>query len=102
MFAFGRSYEAAPYPESRLHGCRPPARPAISVAGLAIIAVRPTPQPDSMKRLVLSLATVIAFAPLGAQQATRTVTAADYDKAVRLLAPAVGSLVTGGSVAATW
>ena len=55
-----------------------------------------------MKRLVLSLATVVAFAPLGAQQATRSVTTADYDKAVRLLAPAVGSLVTGGSVAATW
>ena len=27
---------------------------------------------------------------------------ADYDKAVRMLAPATGSLVTGGSVTATW
>ena len=59
-------------------------------------------QQDSHEAARLSLATVVAFAPLGAQQATRTVTTADYDKAVRLLAPAVGSLVTGGNVAATW
>ena len=55
-----------------------------------------------MKRLVLTLATVVAFVPLGAQQPTRTVTTADYDRAVRMLAPAVGGLVTGGNVTATW
>src|SRR5688572_12238765 len=37
-----------------------------------------------------------------AQQPARVLTAADYDRAVRFLAPGVAGLVTGGSVSPTW
>ena len=36
-----------------------------------------------MKRLLLSVATVVALAPLGAQQSQGALTTADYDRAVR-------------------
>jgi dipeptidyl-peptidase-4 len=57
---------------------------------------------DRMKRSLAVLTIVAALAPAGAQQPTRTVTAADYDRAVRLLGPSVTPLVTGGTVTATW
>jgi len=58
-----------------------------------------------VKRLVLSLATVAALAPtvpLAAQQPTRRLTVADYDRAVKMLAPSLNGLVVGGNVAANW
>src|SRR5262245_14625258 len=55
-----------------------------------------------MKRLLLSVATVVALAPLGAQQSQRTLTTADYDRAVKMLAPSLTGLVVGGTVSATW
>ena len=55
-----------------------------------------------MKRLLLSVATVVALAPANAQQPTRVYTAADYDRAVKMLAPALGNLAVGGSVQANW
>jgi len=46
---------------------------------------------------------VLAIAPLMAQTApSRSVTAADYARAERFLAPAVANLVVGGVVAPTW
>ncbi len=55
-----------------------------------------------MKRLLLSVATVVALSPANAQQPTRVYTAADYDRAVKMLAPALANLVVGGSVQANW
>jgi dipeptidyl-peptidase 4 len=55
-----------------------------------------------MKRLPLFVATFVALSSASAQQAPRTYTTADYDRAVRLLAPSVGTLVTNNSIAANW
>jgi dipeptidyl-peptidase 4 len=57
-------------------------------------------RPLRAKRLVLLFVALATALPLAAQGPT--VTAADYDRAVRFLAPAVGPLVIGGTVAATW
>src|SRR5437016_11828393 len=43
------------------------------------------------------IATSVAFA-----QSRRALTAADYDRAVKMLAPALNGLVVGGTVDATW
>lgn len=53
------------------------------------------------------LARVLLLVLLGssvaiAQSARRAVTAADYDRAVRMLAPALNGLVVGGTVNANW
>lgn len=54
-------------------------------------------------KLVLSLATAVALAPATlAAQAPRVYTTTDYDKAVKMLAPAVSNLVVGGSVSSNW
>jgi dipeptidyl aminopeptidase/acylaminoacyl peptidase len=55
-----------------------------------------------MKRLLLSVATVVALAPLGAQQSQGALTNVDYDRAVKMLAPSLTGLVVGGSVSANW
>jgi len=55
-----------------------------------------------MKRLLLPVATVVALAPLGAQQSHSALTTADYDRAVKMLAPSLTGLVVGGSVSANW
>ncbi|MGH7620211.1 MAG: DPP IV N-terminal domain-containing protein, partial [Gemmatimonadaceae bacterium] len=49
----------------------------------------------------LSLATVVPVV-LGAQQAPRTFTTADYDRAVKMLAPSLNGLAVGGTVGANW
>src|SRR5688572_18695557 len=55
--------------------------------------VRPT-----ARVLILALiTTTVAFA-----QTRRAVTAADYNRAVRMLAPALNGLVVGGTVDANW
>jgi len=54
-----------------------------------------------MRATTALLGTLIAFASAAAQQ-PRTFTAADYDRAVKFLAPTVTPLVTGGNVAANW
>lgn len=60
------------------------------------------------RRSVASLATLVALAPfaplstLVAQQQRPQVTAADYDRAVRMLPQTVAPLVIGGRVEATW
>ena len=54
-----------------------------------------------VRRRLLILALLLA-GPVAAQQPTRVFTAADYDRAVRFLAPAVAGLVIGGSVNPTW
>jgi dipeptidyl aminopeptidase/acylaminoacyl peptidase len=46
---------------------------------------------------LVSIVTTVAFA-----QTRRAVTAADYDRATRMLAPALNGLVVGGTVDATW
>jgi dipeptidyl aminopeptidase/acylaminoacyl peptidase len=48
----------------------------------------------------LLLAAVIAASPLAAQQ--RTVTAADYDRAARLLGPNLTNMMTRNAITATW
>ena len=56
-----------------------------------------------MKRsMLLLLATIVALPSASAQQATRVYSTADYDRAVRLLAPSVGTLMTNNTVAANW
>ena len=47
--------------------------------------------------VLVSIVTTVAFA-----QARRVVTAADYDRATRMLAPALNGLVVGGTVDPTW
>ena len=47
--------------------------------------------------VLVSIVTTVAFA-----QARRTVTSADYDRATRMLAPALNGLVIGGTVDPTW
>ena len=54
-----------------------------------------------MRATSVALATFVAFSSATAQQ-PRTVTAADYDRAVTFLGPAVTPLVVGGSVNANW
>ena len=56
-------------------------------------------RPHSALAALLAVATISSAA---AQQPTRSFTSADYDRAVRFLAPAVTPLVTGGSATATW
>jgi len=60
----------------------------------------------SLLTVVLLLAALAAVAPLSAQERPATAppapTAADYARAEKFLAPAVSSLVIGGSVSATW
>ena len=46
---------------------------------------------------LVSIVTTVAFA-----QTRRAVTAADYDRATRMLAPALNGLVVGGTADATW
>ncbi len=53
-----------------------------------------------MRKSLLFLSVLVA-APLAAQPA-RTYTAADYDHAARMLAPAMTGLVVGGAVQANW
>ena len=55
-----------------------------------------------MKRLVLVVATAFAFAPAVAQQTPRVYTAADYDRAVKMLAPALTNTVVNASISANW
>ncbi|MDB4885419.1 MAG: peptidase dipeptidylpeptidase domain protein [Gemmatimonadetes bacterium] len=55
--------------------------------------------PPGSRRLLLAI-TVGGALPLAAQ--APAITAADYDRAARFLAPATSPLVTGGTVAATW
>jgi dipeptidyl aminopeptidase/acylaminoacyl peptidase len=57
-------------------------------------------RPLRMLAATLAVAGIAVSAPVAAQQAA--VTAADYDRAARFLAPSVAPLVVGGSVAATW
>jgi dipeptidyl aminopeptidase/acylaminoacyl peptidase len=57
--------------------------------------------PRRMHRLTV-LAACIAIATPAAAQSTPKITAADYDRAVRFLAPSVNPLVVGGEVAAHW
>ncbi len=52
-------------------------------------------------RKTLLLAAALIAAPLAAQT-PRTYTAADYDRAARMLAPALNGLVVGGAAQATW
>jgi len=52
-------------------------------------------------RKTLLLAAALVAAPLAAQT-SRTYTAADYDRAARMLAPALNGLVVGGTAQATW
>jgi dipeptidyl aminopeptidase/acylaminoacyl peptidase len=52
-------------------------------------------------RKTFVLAAALLAAPLAAQT-PRTYTAADYDRAARMLAPALTGLVVGGSVQANW
>ena len=53
---------------------------------------------SAVRVLVLaSIVTTVAFA-----QTRRTVTPADYDRATRMLAPALNGLVVGGTVDPTW
>jgi dipeptidyl aminopeptidase/acylaminoacyl peptidase len=47
--------------------------------------------------VLVSIVTTVAFA-----QTRRAVTPADYDRATKMLAPALNGLVTGGTVDATW
>ena len=47
--------------------------------------------------VLVSIVTTVAFA-----QTRRAVTTADYDRAVKMLAPALNGLVVGGTVDATW
>src|SRR5215471_12725210 len=54
-----------------------------------------------MKRLILTLSTFAAFGPAVASAQTR-LTAADYDRAVRLLGPSVTPLVSRNAITATW
>ncbi|HEX3867756.1 MAG TPA: DPP IV N-terminal domain-containing protein [Gemmatimonadaceae bacterium] len=54
-----------------------------------------------MKRILLSIATFVAFVPAGAQS-PKMLTAADYDRAVKMLTPNLNGLVSGGSVNANW
>lgn len=54
-----------------------------------------------MKRILLALTFGTALATAGAQT-TRRVTAADYDRATKQLAPWLANLTTGGSVQANW
>ncbi|MHB1223254.1 MAG: S9 family peptidase [Gemmatimonadaceae bacterium] len=61
----------------------------------------------SVNRPLRLLAATMVMASVGAAtpaaaQPRAAVTAADYDRAVRFLAPSVAPLVIGGSVAATW
>jgi len=51
-------------------------------------------------RSLLFLGAALALAPVA--RAQRVLTSADYDRAVRMLAPNVNPLVVGGSVHATW
>ncbi|HLA91490.1 MAG TPA: DPP IV N-terminal domain-containing protein [Gemmatimonadaceae bacterium] len=55
-----------------------------------------------MRRSLALIATLVAVTAAAAQQPTRAFTAADYDRAVKFLAPSVTPLVTGGTVAANW
>src|SRR6478672_5534596 len=58
---------------------------------------------NDMKRLVLSLATLSAFALApAAAQSTQRLTTADYDRAVRLLGPSVTNLISRNAVNASW
>src|SRR5947208_12537666 len=54
-----------------------------------------------MKRFVLTLSTLSAFASAAAQNAPR-LSAADYDRAVRLLGPSVTPLVSRNAVNVNW
>jgi dipeptidyl aminopeptidase/acylaminoacyl peptidase len=54
-------------------------------------------RPISRVLILALLATTVAFA-----QTRRTVTPADYDRAVRMLAPALNGLVIGGTVDPNW
>jgi dipeptidyl aminopeptidase/acylaminoacyl peptidase len=54
-------------------------------------------RPISRVLILALLATTVAFA-----QARRTVTPADYDRAVKMLAPALNGLVVGGTVDPNW
>ena len=58
-----------------------------------------------LRYLCRSITVVIAAQQLLApttSSAQRALTAADYDRAVRMLGPAVNPLVVGGTVTATW
>jgi dipeptidyl aminopeptidase/acylaminoacyl peptidase len=55
-----------------------------------------------MKTLVLSTLTALALSSASAQPGPRVLTAADYDRAVRLLQPSAGTLVTRNSITVTW
>src|SRR6187455_1468271 len=56
-----------------------------------------------MTRVIVPvLALLLAGTSFTAQQSTRGLTSADYDRAVRMLAPALNGLVVGDSVDANW
>ena len=54
-----------------------------------------------MRATTTLLAALVAVSAAAAQQ-PRSLTAADYDRAVKLLGPAVTPLVSGGTVVANW
>ena len=60
------------------------------------------PGPKSTTRLWVAFAVGLLAAPLLAQSRAPAVTAADYARAEKFLAPAVANLVVGGNVAAQW
>src|SRR6187401_219991 len=55
--------------------------------------------PRQITRLIVL---VLLASSVGFAQTRRTITTADYDRAVRMLAPALNGLVVGGTVNATW
>ncbi|HMD33590.1 MAG TPA: DPP IV N-terminal domain-containing protein, partial [Vicinamibacterales bacterium] len=61
-----------------------------------------TMMPFAIRGSLIALAFAPVIAPLAAQSPRASVTAADYARAERFLAPAVTNLVVGGSVAPTW
>ena len=54
------------------------------------------------RAIVFVAALVLSATSVGLAQQKRAVTTADYDRAVKMLAPALNGLVVGGTVNATW
>src|SRR5262245_13556226 len=78
-----------------------PVRPTVSRLPSTVVGRTSLPR-IRMKRLVLVVATAFAFAPAVAQQTPRIYTAADYDRAVKMLAPALTNTVVNASISANW
>ena len=54
------------------------------------------------RHLIFTAALVLIGTSVGVAQQKRVVTTADYDRAVKMLAPALNGLVVGDSVNPTW